>query len=402
MSVLAVGLGRSYGDSGLNLDQAVIDMSHLDRVLAFDPATGVLRGEAGLSLSEIIRRVVPLGWFLPTTPGTRFVTLGGAVANDVHGKNHHRAATFGAWVRRLGLWRSDQGEMEISPAESPELFAATVGGVGLTGVILWVELQLVRIGGSRLDTETIPFANCDEFLEIARESEASFEHTVAWVDCSSRKAGLGRGIFTRGNWRADGVLTVHDDRRRAVLPMDLPGFALNPVTLSAFNALYYHLGASGPRHGIQTYAQAFHPLDTIGGWNRLYGPRGFFQFQCVTPMEAGMAPVANMLSAIAATGEGSFLAVLKTFGDKPSPGLLSFPRRGVTLAMDFANRGPATLALLARLDAIAAAAGGRLYPAKDGRMSPAMFKGGYPQLSRFIDRIDPAFSSSFWRRIHHG
>ena len=402
LSTLPVGLSRSYGDSGLNLQQAAIDMSRLDRVLAFDPATGVLRAEAGLSLSEVIRRFAPRGWFLPTTPGTRFVTLGGAVGNDVHGKNHHRAGTFGASVRRLGLLRSDEGLVETTPDLNPELFAATIGGLGLTGIILWVELQLVPIQSCRIDQETIAFAGCDEFLALARESEAGFEHTVAWVDCASGAGGKTRGVFSRGNWRTDGDFTIHGDRQRIRLPVDLPGFALNPLTLKAFNEFYYRLQLSKPRQAIDHYTAAFYPLDAIGGWNRLYGPRGFYQFQCVTPFEAGAEPVAELLRAIAASGEGSFLAVLKTFGDKPSPGLMSFPRPGLTLALDFSNRGEATLELLSRLDDIVAAAGGRLYPAKDGRMPPAMFRLGYPNLPQFASRIDPALSSSFWRRIQNG
>ncbi len=401
LTSLCTGLGRSYGDSALNQGQTVIDMSRLDRVLAFDAVNGVLRAEAGLGLSDVITRIVPHGWFLPTTPGTRFVTLGGAVANDVHGKNHGRAGTFGASVRRIGLWRSDRGEVEISPDLTPELFCATVGGLGLTGAILWVEIQLARIGSSRLDVETIPFGNLDQFLQIALESEAGHEHTVAWVDCSSRGPGFGRGVFTRANWRDDGPLTVHTDRRRLTLPVDLPGFALNGLSLAALNALIHARQTTRPRREICHYAQAFYPLDAIGAWNRLYGPRGFFQFQCVTPLGAGMQPVADLLAAISAVGQGSFLVVLKTFGERASPGLLSFPRRGVTLAIDVANRGERTLALLSRLDRIVMAAGGRLYPAKDGRMPPAMFRAGYPELPRFIGQIDPAFSSSFWRRMCH-
>ena len=402
LSFLATGLGRSYGDSGLNFGHAAICMTGLDRVIVFDTETGVFRAEAGISLGEAIRRVVPQGWFLPTTPGTRFVTLGGAVANDVHGKNHHRAGSFGASVRRIGLFRLQDGLIELSPTENRELFAATIGGLGLTGIIMWVEIQLIRIGSSRLDVETIPFGDLDAFFELAQASERNFEHTVAWVDCTRRGAGFGRGVFTRGNWRDDAVLAVHDDRRRAVLPIDLPDFTINRLSLAAFNAFYYRLQASKPRVQIQTFSQTFYPLDAVGEWNRLYGKRGFFQFQCVTPMEAGIVPTKALLMAIAEAGEGSFLAVLKTFGDLPSPGLLSFPRHGVTLAIDFSNKGASTLALLSRLDRIVMAAGGRLYPAKDGRMPSDVFRAGYPMIERFEPWIDPGCSSNFWRRIHHG
>jgi L-gulonolactone oxidase len=397
-----VGLGRSYGDSGLNLHHAVVSMRQLDRVLAFDRDTGVLRAEAGLSLSEAIRRVAPHGWFLPTTPGTRLVTFGGAVANDVHGKNHHRAGTFGTSVRRIGLVRSDRGFVELAPAKNRELFAATIGGLGLTGVITWVEIQLVRIESCFLDSERIPFGNLEEFAQLASESEADYEHTVSWVDCATARTGHARGVFTRSNWRTDGRFALHDDRKRLSLPVDMPGFALNALSLRALNEFLYWRQSAEPRRRAEHYTAAFYPLDGVGDWNRLYGARGFFQYQCVTPTAAGVAPIADMLAAISAAGDGSFLTVVKTFGDKRSPGLLSFPQPGLTLAVDFANRGEATYRLLARLDAIVSEAGGRIYPAKDGRMPPAMFAAGYPHLDRFRAAIDPAFSSSFWRRINHG
>lgn len=402
MTLLAGGLGRAYGDSGLNEGGAVIDLRAMDRVLGFDPLTGVLRAEAGISLDAVIRRVTPHGWFLPTTPGTRFVTLGGAVANDIHGKNHHRAGPMGCWVRRLGLWRSDRGLLELSPEHEGELFSATLGGMGLTGVILWVELQLVRIGSAYLDQETIPFRRLDDFFFLARDSEAVFEHTVAWIDCTAHGDSFGRGLFTRGNWRDDGRLTLHAERPRLALPLDLPNAALNPLTLKLFNARYYSRGRNGQRFSVDHYASALYPLDAIGQWNRLYGARGFYQYQCVVPPETAPDAVASLLDQIARSGQGSFLAVLKTFGAKTSPGLMSFPMPGATLALDFPNLGDKTHALFGRLDDILRQAGGRLYPAKDGRMPPAMLRAGYPNLERFAQLRDPRFSSSFWRRSFHG
>jgi L-gulonolactone oxidase len=401
LSCLAIGLSRSYGDSGLNLHHAAISMGHLDRVIAFDREAGILRAEAGLTLSDAIRRVAPHGWFLPTTPGTRLVTFGGAVANDVHGKNHHRAGTFGTNVRRIGLIRSDRGLVELGPNDEPELFQATIGGLGLTGAIVWVEIQLARIESCFLDSESIPFNTLDDFARLAQDSAADHEHTVAWVDTSTALRGRARGVFTRSNWRRDGRFDLHDDAKRLSLPMDFPAFALNRLSLRVLNEFFFWRFSSPPRRRAEHYGKAFHPLDAIGGWNRLYGGRGFYQFQCVTPTEAGVEPIGEMLAEIAASGQGSFLTVLKTFGDRPSPGLLSFPRPGCTFAIDFANHGEATYRLLSRLDAITAAAGGRLYPAKDGRMPPAMMAAGYPALERFCGSIDPAFSSSFWRRVHH-
>jgi FAD/FMN-containing dehydrogenase len=404
-TMLGIGLGRSYGDSGLNGRGRVIDMTALDRVIAFDTTTGVIRAEAGLTLGELLRIVVPHGFFLPTTPGTRFVTLGGAVANDVHGKNHHSAGTLGASVRRIGLVRSEAcgisvGELVISPQEHSELFSATVAGLGLTGLISWVELQLVRVGSAYLGAETIAFCGYDEFMSIARESEAAFEHTVAWIDCTSGSDGRStRGLFSRANWLTDGLYKVHSDRGGASVPLELPGLTINPVTLKAFNALYYKMGAMRRGRQRQHYAPFFYPLDAIGNWNRAYGKAGFYQYQCVVPPAAADRAIPEMLGEIARSGQGSCLAVLKTFGAKASPGMLSFPREGVTLALDFPNRKARTHRLFERLDAIVRDASGRLYPAKDGRMPASLFQAGYPELVRFARHVDPQFQSDFWRRM---
>ena len=394
--LLGVGLGRSYGDSGLNEGGAVIDMTALDRVIAFDPQTGIIRAEAGLSLSDLLRIVVPHGWFLPTTPGTRFVTLAGAVANDVHGKNHHAAATFGAAVRRLCLQTSTAGALEISPAGNSDLFRATVAGLGLTGLIAWVEVQLVRIPGAYLGAENVAFTGYAEFAAIARESAASHEHTVAWIDCTTGEDGRStRGLFSRANWLPDGLYHVHDDRTRAAVPFQMPGFTLNPLSLKAFNTLYYHAGRLKQGRQRVHYAPFFYPLDAVRNWNRVYGGAGFYQYQCVVPPTAADVAIPAMLGEIARSGQGSCLAVLKTFGDKPSPGLLSFPMEGVTLALDFPNRKARTHKLFERLDAIVAEAEGRHYPAKDGRMPQALFRAGYPELERFSTHIDPQFRSDF-------
>jgi L-gulonolactone oxidase len=397
-SVLAVGLGRSYGDSVLNPGGCLIDMTGLDRVIVFDREAGVLRAEAGLSIDAALRFLVPAGWFLPTTPGTRFVTLGGAVANDVHGKNHHSAGSLGCSVRRFGLRRSDGNETECSSDD--ELFRATIGGVGLTGIITWVEIGLARIPSAYLDLERAPFEDVGGFFGLAKASSATHEHTVAWFDCARGGEKIGRGIFQRANWAPDGGLEPHPERQLVVVPVDAPSWALNGLTVRAFNSLYWRLQKAGAQRVRAHYASVFYPLDALGQWNRLYGGRGFYQYQCVVPHAGAEAAVLAMLQQIARAGAGSFLAVLKTFGPRVSPGLLSFPREGVTLALDFPNRGQATLDLLAGLDAIVLDAGGRLYPAKDGRMSAKMFQAGYgAALSRFSAQIDPAFSSQFWRRV---
>ena len=398
-SLLAVGLGRSYGDTILNTEGCLIETTGLDRVISFDREAGILRAEAGLSIHDALRLLVPAGWFLTTTPGTRFVTLGGAVANDVHGKNHHTAGSFGCSVRRLGLLRSDGSEVELARSDASNLFCSTIGGLGLTGIITWVEIDLVRIPSAYLDVERFVFDNISSFFDLASRAQ-SFEHTVAWFDCANSGSKLGRGIFQGANWSRSGGLAPHTPRQKLTMPIDAPSWALNGLAVRSFNALYHQLQKRPPLKTTQHYAAVFHPLDAIGGWNRLYGRRGFYQYQCVIPPSSAENAVTDLVRHIARAGTGSFLAVLKTFGSRASPGLLSFPREGATLALDFPNRGPETLDLLARLDEIVLEAGGRLYPAKDGRMSARMFQAGYGSvLPAFQTCLDPALSSQFWRRV---
>jgi L-gulonolactone oxidase len=396
--VLAAGLRRSYGDTCINDRGAMVDMTGLDHFVSFDRSTGLLVAEAGVSLMEILKLVIPAGYFLPVTPGTKFVTLGGAVASDVHGKNHHRAGTIGRWIRQLDLMHSDGIVRSLTPADSTGLYAATIGGLGLTGVITRVALELVPIGCSNMDVETIPFRSLSEFFALATESETTHDYTVAWVDCLARGSTMGRGIFTRARHGNDGELRFHS-RAGPSVPFDAPGFLLNRLSLSAFNEIYYRF-AGRSRQTTMSYDPFFYPLDAIGGWNKLYGHRGFYQYQSVVPPANAEAATAEMLRTIADAGQGSFLAVLKTFGDVASPGLLSFPMKGTTLALDFANHGPSTLSLLDKLDAIVRETGGRLYPAKDGRLPSAMFQAGYPALDQFRTHIDPGMSSTFWRRMN--
>jgi FAD/FMN-containing dehydrogenase len=396
--VLARGLGRSYGDSALNPEGAVIAMGEVNRIHSFDPTTGVLRADAGLSLDVAIRLGLPHGWFPAVAPGTRFVSLGGAIANDVHGKNHHRAGTFGRHVRRLALLRTDGATQELTPDDPTGRFAATVGGLGLTGVIAWAEIQLAPAPSAYLDAEDIGFGGLDAFFALAAESDATHEHTVAWVDCAAGGRSLGRGVFTRAN-PADDPRRELPSSPRWRLPLDLPAQTLNPLTLRAFNAFRYR--AKSARKGVRRrpYDSVLFPLDAIEGWNRLYGRHGFYQHQSVVPVGAARDAVAELLRQIAGSGHGSFLAVLKTFGPTTSPGMLSFPMEGCTLALDFRNTGASTLLLLERLDRVVAEAGGRLYPAKDGRVSAAMFRAGYPRLAEFARHVDPGMSSAFWRRV---
>jgi FAD/FMN-containing dehydrogenase len=398
-SVLAVGLRRSYGDSVMNSEGGLIATVGLDRFIALDADACVLRAEAGVTLSEIMRLIVPRGLFVPVTPGTRFVTLGGAVANDVHGKNHHQAGTFGRHVSRLGLLRSDGSRIEIGPNSRRDLFEATVGGLGLTGLIEWVEIKLQPIPSSQLEVEIVPYGSLAEFWQLADDSIATHEHTVAWIDCAATGSRSGRGIFSRANWSPQGGFRAHVDRRAISFPVDAPESLLNSQTVGLFNRLHYAMQRRKAGTSQQHYASFFHPLDSIGNWNRLYGRRGFWQYQCVVPLATMKDAITALLAEVARSSQRSFLAVLKTCGDVRSPGLLSFPLAGATLALDFPNRGDSTQTLLARLDAIVREAEGRLYAAKDGRIPKQMWSGGYPNLDRFTTYVDPAFKSDFWRRV---
>ena len=393
---LAFGMGRSYGDVCLNPGGTLWKTTGLDRFIAFDAVSGRLSCEAGVLLRDIQRLMVPRGWILPVTPGTQMVTVGGAIANDVHGKNHHRLGSFGDSVRFLRLVRTDGQVIDCGPEEKPDWFAATVGGLGLTGVIAEAVIQLRRIPGPWLETETLPYGNLDAFFALADRSEASWEHTVSWIDCMNRRGG--RGLFMRGN-----PLDVGERRppraHQRTLPFTPPFSLVNRLSLKPFNVSYYHLNRLKAGKAIVHYEPFSYPLDNLLEWNRMYGPKGFYQYQSVVPHEHGQEAVAAMLKAIADSGEGSFLAVLKTFGQRPSPGMLSFPRPGVTLALDFPNRGDRTHRLFARLDAIVREAGGRLYPAKDARMPRDLFESGYPRLQEFLGYRDPGIRSALSRRL---
>jgi len=392
---LAHGLGRSYGDSCLNPGGVLWLTSGLDNFIDFDAQTGRLICEAGVALRDIQKFAIPQGWTLPVTPGTELVTVGGAIANDVHGKNHHRAGTFGDHIRNLTLARTDGGMLLCTPTENTDWFRATVGGLGLTGVILRAELQLQPSPGPWLETETIPYNDLADFFRLADESERDWEYTVSWIDCLS--PGGSRGLFMRGN----PVSAARPDpgQRRLTMPFTPPISLVNQFSLRCFNTLYFHLAKWGADRRLVHYRSFFYPLDGIQQWHRMYGPGGFFQYQSVVPRDSGEEAVRAMLHEIRRAGSGSFLAVLKTFGDRPAAGMLSFPRPGVTLALDFPNRGAQTHRLFERLDHIVSEARGRIYPAKDARMPRSLFESGYPGLTEFIQYRDPGISSGLSRRL---
>jgi len=391
-SLLPFGQGRSYGDCCLNDGGTLLTTGRLDRLIELDADRGLLRCEAGARLGEILAFLLPRGFFLPVVPGTQIVSVGGAVANDIHGKNHFRAGTFGRHVARLELLRSTGERAICSPEENADLFAATVGGLGLTGLITWAELRLRPVQGPFIDGETVPFRSLEEFFALDADSSQRFEYTVAWVD--PRPRGL-RGLYFRGD-HSSRAGKIEARATPTSFPIDLPGFAVSGPTVAAFDVLYYARGRVRAGKRLWRYAPFFFPLDGVGRWNRVYGKRGFLQFQCVVRDEAA---VGDLLDRAFASGLRTSLGVLKTFGDVPSPGMLSFPRPGATLSLDFPNRGAETFALVEALEAIVREAGGAIYPAKDARMSPATFAAGYPRLAGFERFVDPAFSSSLWRRV---
>lgn len=399
---VAHGMGRSYGDVALNPGGTLWLTTGLDRFIAFDPDSGVLQAEAGVLLRDIQRLLAPRGWLLPVTPGTQFVTLGGAIANDVHGKNHHTMGCLGDHVLALELLRSDGQRWHLTPQTHPQEMRATVGGLGLTGVILQASLRLRRVESVWMHMQSEPYASLDDYFALDAAAQNDWEYTVSWIDCLSARAA--RGIFFRANHarreqaQAAGLSESARSTRALRMPFTPPVSLVNALSLRAFNNAYFHAHAHRRGTQWQHHQPFFYPLDHVQAWNRMYGPKGFYQYQCVVPTAVGRDATAALLQRIARSGEGSFLAVLKTFGARAPAGLLSFAMPGVTLALDFPNRGSDTLRLLDALDAIVREAGGRLYAAKDARMSRAMFEAGYPAHGDFAAWRDPGLSSALSRR----
>ncbi|MGX1786233.1 FAD-binding oxidoreductase [Bosea sp. NPDC055332] len=398
-SVLAYGNGRSYGDSCLNDGGGLIAARRLGRILSFDVETGIVICEAGVLLDELLKLCVPAGWFPPVTPGTSLVTIGGALANDVHGKNHHRAGTFGRHVRSFELARSDGSILTCTPTGNAGLFAATIGGMGLTGLVTQVELRLMPVASAEMLQEAIHFDGLDAFFAIAAESDATHDYTVAWVDSLAGGRHFGRGVFFRANHAPASDAPPAKAGPTLPFPLKPPFPLINRLSLRAFNALYRAAQPRTPEPRRIAYRPFFYPLDRVRDWNRAYGPRGLRQFQCAVPMANARDAVEAMLRLTLQAGESSFLTVLKLFGDVPSPGMMSFPIPGATLTLDFPHRGERTLKLLDGLDRIAIEAGGRVNPYKDARMSAATFEASFPHWRDFARHTDPAFSSSFWRRV---
>ena len=397
---LIIGNLRSYGDEVLCPDGNYLQTTLCDRVLQIDTQAHTVTAESGVRLEMLQSRLTPSGYMVPVIPGTGYLTLGGAIANDVHGKNHHRVGSFGCCVRRFELVRTTGERLLCSPGENPEFFAGTIGGMGLTGAVTWATIELRRLDSPLLRVESYRFRDLNEFFDLDLCHRDHHEYSVAWIDCAAKGRSLGRGIFSVAD-HAPGVSyhsKRHGRRRRGVsVPFHVPVSPLNRHTLSAMNTLYFRSHHTGVISAH--YEKWLNPLDALQGWNRLYGRRGFFQFQCAVPADAARRSIAEMLKTVAVTGQGSFLAVLKTFGEKVSPGLMSFPMAGATLALDFPNRGKATRELLLELHGIVASVGGRLYPAKDGCSPSNSLQIGYANFARFRRLLDPGLESMMSRRL---
>lgn len=375
--LIARGLGRSYGDS--SLANHVVETQFYSRFQEFDEASGLLTCDAGVSLAEILAVFVPKGWFLPVTPGTRFVTVGGAIASDVHGKNHHVDGTFGQHVTEIKMVLGNGEEVVASPTQNPDLFYATCGGMGLTGIITGATIQLKPIKSSQILETTIKTPDLEDVLSAFEENQES-TYSVAWIDCLAKGKALGRSLLMLGEHAEEGDLLVPEPQALSV-PFDMPKTLLNHGTIQAFNSLYYNRVREQQHTRTVHYEPFFFPLDKIAHWNRLYGKPGFTQYQFVLPKEAGVSGMRKILERIAISGRGSFLAVLKAFG-KANNNILSFPMEGYTLALDF-KAEPAVFELLNELDKLVLDFGGRLYLTKDARMSERTFKASYLNWQEF-------------------
>ncbi|MCX8064690.1 MAG: FAD-binding oxidoreductase [Candidatus Hydrogenedentes bacterium] len=405
--LIARGLGRSYGDTALNEGGAVVDICRLNRFINWDEEKGILTCEAGVTLKEILDIFLPRGWLPYVCPGTKFITLGGAIANDIHGKNHHCEGTFGKYVVALELITPTGEILTCSRYENSEIFKATIGGIGLTGLIRTATIQLKKVPSAYLHIDIYQCKNFDDLLQTAQEFDKKYPYTVAWVDCLAQKENMGRGIVMGGTFANPNDLPsrlkkhpyLQKHKQEIKVPIDAPSWALTPRTVGIFNSWYYDWNKS--RYELQPIEKFFFPLDRILEWNRIYGKRGFIQYQIVFPKDE-IKGFKVLLESLSSSQVASFLAVLKRTGPYRE-GYLSFPLEGYSLALDIPNY-PGTAKLVEDLDFITRRYGGRVYLAKDSLMKPDMFKESYPEWKYFAElkeKLDPdhRFSSSMARRL---
>jgi len=399
--IIVYGNGRSYGDAALNDGGQTLLTNRLNQIHSFDPASGEIVCGPGVSFNDLLHELLPQGFLVPVSPGTGLATIGGAVANDVHGKNHDHSGSFGDHVMWIDLLLPAGELVRISRDIRPELFAASIGGVGLTGVMLAICFRMKPVETNAVALKEQRIKNLDDFFTAFEHARTNATYSVGWIDSMARGVNLGRGILETAKL-ATSTIPVQSQRRLKV-PMDLPGFALNSLSVRAFNHCYYHRIPTQGRKRIVAMERFLYPLDAILEWNRIYGRRGFYQFQCVLDDAASEVGIRRLLEAISQSRAASFLAVLKTLGGE-GQGFLSFPKRGYTLALDFPRRAD-TKILLAQLESITLDHGGRIYLAKDACLSPLAFERMYPKLDKMrqvLDNIDPEqrMMSDLARRLH--
>ncbi len=401
-NVITRGNGRCYGDSALAPN--IISSLRYNKFLSFDAKQGIIRCQAGVILSDLLDVTVPQGWFLRVTPGTKLITVGGAIASDVHGKSQHNTGNFSDHLVEIELMLGDGSIVKCSKEETPELFWTTCGGMGLTGVILNATLRLMPVETAYFKQESVKAKNLDQLMDLFEESE-NWPYSVAWIDCLARGKQMGRGILTRGEHARVSDLADEAQKQNPLrlkpklklnVPLNFPEFALNPLSMRAFNILYYNKQLSGRVEAIVDYNSFFYPLDSIANWNRIYGARGFTQYQFILPRETSREGMGKILKRITASGRGSFLAVLKLYG--PQHGYLPFAMEGYSLALDFAIQ-PGLFEFLDELDRIVLAYGGRLYLTKDVRMSRDMFMKSYPNAENFIKNVKKINQNSKFRSL---
>lgn len=406
-TLIARGNGRCYGDA--SLAATVLSTLQYKHIHAFDEEQGVMDCEAGVTLDDLLAVIVPKGWFISVTPGTKYITLGGAVASDVHGKNHHKEGSFSQYVLELELVNADGEVIHCSPHENAALFAATCGGMGLTGVISRVKFRLKKIESSFIRQKSIKAGNIDEIFKLFEQHEA-FTYSVAWIDCLQKGKDLGRSVLLLGEHARLGELPegkrrnplLIPDGRKLSIPFNFPSFTLNSFSIQAFNFAYYNKQLAAETDSLVHYEPFFYPLDSILHWNRMYGKPGFLQYQFVLPMEQSREGLIRILQRISDKKMGSFLAVLKLFGEQDS--LISFPMRGYTLALDFPIR-EGLFNFLDELDELVLQYGGRIYLSKDARMKPELFWKGYPGAAQFQSVVqqynpDAKFNSMQAQRLN--
>ncbi len=398
--ILARGLGRSYGDVCLVKDGTLALTNLKKKIINFDEKNGIITCESGISINEILRLITPKGWFLPVVPGTSYVTIGGAIANDIHGKNHHKRGSFGNSVKSFKILLSNGDVLNCSRDNNQELFYATIGGLGLTGFILSIKIQLIKISNRFIDSGSIRFYSLDEFFKINKEMEKQYEYTVSWVDFNPTNSYKIRGVYLYGSHSKTQKTKklINTNRFKLSLPFTPPISLVNNFTLSLLNNFYFAINKN-KNMKLQNYTSFFFPLDIIKNWNRAYGVKGFYQYQFVVPIKSAQNVIDEVIDQFKKANQRPALGVLKTFGNIESEGILSFPEEGLTLAIDLQNKGSKTLQLMNKLDEIILAYKGKVYPAKDCRMLPETFKKMYPQIDTFKKHKDPRISSLFYRRV---